>query len=152
MNVKEASRKFNLDEKGVRKRCSDHMVRGVYKEKGKIVIPDETTIIPSKIDIQNFLFQILKYKNNNSIAISRTLCPGEKELHELCKYLYMRGFVGEFNFTNNIQYLFNNIKLTDDGLAFVFGRLYEKISSERYSKLNVNPTANFSFINVNANF
>lgn len=75
MTIREASKKFNLEEKEIRNRQRNDMIPGIYKEGKNIVIPDNTEIIPSKKEIQSFLLQILKYRNNNNIVISRKLCP-----------------------------------------------------------------------------
>ena len=50
------------------------MIFGVRTVKNRVIIPDETVIIPSKQEIQAFLFQILKYKNNPNVTISREFC------------------------------------------------------------------------------
>ena len=48
MTVKEAADKLNLDEKEVRKRRKDNMIIGLRKVNGRLIIPDDTAIIPSK--------------------------------------------------------------------------------------------------------
>ena len=60
MTVKEASVIFKLEEKEIRKRNSDSMILGVGKIGRNIFIPDDTKIIPSKLEIKAFLVQIIK--------------------------------------------------------------------------------------------
>lgn len=74
MNIKEAAEKFGLDETEIKNRKKDGMIFGVRTVKNRVIIPDETVIIPSKQEIQAFLFQILKYKNNPNVTISREFC------------------------------------------------------------------------------
>ena len=54
MTIKEASVKFNLDEKEIRARKKDNMIIGVRKDGINVVIPDDTILIPSKKEIQSF--------------------------------------------------------------------------------------------------
>ena len=88
MTIKEASVKFNLDEKEIRARKKDNMIIGVRKDGKSVVIPNDTILIPSKKEIQSFLLQIVKYKNNKSIAISRAMCPQKEQLQAIMIYLY----------------------------------------------------------------
>jgi hypothetical protein len=94
MTTKQASITFKLDEKEIRKRNKEGMIIGSTKEKGLIIIPDETKILPSKVQIQSFLFQIFKYKNNPAIVISRHMCPTIEHLKILAEYLYSKGYIG----------------------------------------------------------
>ena len=73
MTVKEASIRFDLDEKEIRKRQRDNMIIGIRKDGRSVVIPDNTEIIPSKSEVRSFLFQILKKRNNVETIISRSL-------------------------------------------------------------------------------
>ena len=88
MTIREASVKFNLDEKEIRARKKDNMIIGVRKDGKSVVIPNDTILIPSKKDIQSFLLQIIKYKNNKSIAISREMSPQKQQLQAVMIYLY----------------------------------------------------------------
>lgn len=119
MTVKEASVIFKLDETEIRKRINQDMVIGSTKDKRKFVIPDTTKIIPSKQEIRSFLFQILKYKNNNSYIVSRELCPDDIRLEVLMEYLYLRGFIDSCICSNGIKSAFEEIKLTDRGLNYI---------------------------------
>lgn len=149
MTIKEASVKFGIEEKEIRTRKKDNMIIGVYKDGKSVVIPDETMLIPSKKQIQSFLLQIVKYKNNNSFSISRALCPQEDQLNALMNYLYERGFIGEYTFTKDIKRLFDNIQITDDGFDFVFGHCcFNKLSSIDSIPIQLNPSINLSVIKV----
>ena len=110
MNTKEAAEKFKLDIQEVRSRKDDGMILGARTVKGRIFIPDDTTIIPSKQDIQAFLLEILKYKNNSGTTVSRKLCPDEESLRSVVEYVYKRGFIGEFEFRSSINSLFQNLR------------------------------------------
>ena len=48
MTIKEASVKFNLEVQEIRRRKRDDMILGVRKDGRKIIIPDDTVLIPSK--------------------------------------------------------------------------------------------------------
>ena len=78
MTVREASEMFHIDEKEVRKNYKARMIIGAANINGKVYIPDDTTIIPNKKDIQSFLFQILQKKNNKDYVFSRKLNPTVK--------------------------------------------------------------------------
>ena len=105
MTIKEASVNFNLDEKEIRARKKDNMIIGVRKDGNNVVIPNDTILIPSKKDIQSFLLQIIKYKNNNSITISRAMCPQSEQLQAIMIYLYNRGFIGKYTLSEDIDIL-----------------------------------------------
>lgn len=151
MTIREASIKFNLDEKEIRKRKKDNMIINVRRDGRCVVIPDDTMVIPSKKDIQSFLLQIIKYKNNNSFAISRSLCPEKEQLSAIMKYLYIRGFIGDYTFAEKIEDLFSNVQITDSGFDFVFGygsfsKLSSIISTPIY--LNLGADCSFSIVKV----
>lgn len=128
MTTKEAGTKFGLDTKEIRKRIDDEMI-AVTHEGRTIIIPDETKIIPSKAQIQTFLYQILQYKNNPSMTVSRGLCPDELTLQVVTEYLYKRGFIGEYIFSSNIKQLFDSISLTESGFDFIFDKRTKGIFS-----------------------
>lgn len=149
MTVKEASIQFNLDEKEIRARKKDNMIIGVRKDGKNVVIPNDTILIPSKKDIQSFLLQIVKYKNNKSIAISRAMCPQKDQLQAIMIYLYNRGFVGEFIFSEDIEALFDNIQITDSGFDFIFGYgSFNKLSNIAPIPIQLNSNINISAIKV----
>lgn len=149
MTIKEASVKFNLDEKEIRARKKDNMIIGVRKDGKNVVIPDDTILIPSKKEIQSFLLQIIKYKNNKSITISRAMCPQKDQLQAIMLYLYNKGLVGEFAFSEDIEVLFDNIQITDAGFDFVLGYgSFNKLSSIVHNPVQLNPSINISAIKV----
>lgn len=149
MTIREASVKFNLDEKEIRARKKGNMIIGVRKEGKNVVIPDDTILIPSKKEVQSFLLQILKYKNNKSIAISRAMCPQKEQLQAIMIYLYDRGFVAEYSFSENIKTLFDSIQITDGGFDFILGRgSFGKLSSIVPVPIQLNPSINISAIKV----
>lgn len=149
MTVDEANEKFGISHKEIRKRKSDGMIFGAKTVNGRIDIPNDTLIIPSKAEIQNFLFQILKYKNNSGLTISRSLCPDEESLKAVIDYLYKKGFIGEFKFNRDIYVLFNDISLTDEGIAFIFGKKKVlSIDGLSCTAISLNPTINIATINI----
>lgn len=123
MTVKEASVIFKLEEKEIRKRNSDSMILGVGKIGRNIFIPDDTKIIPSKLEIKTFLFQIIKYKNNSDMIMPRNMCPCREHLEVLADYLYKKGLIGNYKKFVDEKGFFDNVKLTDEGISFVFGNL-----------------------------
>ena len=149
MNTKEAAEKFKLDIQEVRNRKDDEMILGARTVKGRIVIPDDTAIIPSKQDIQAFLLEILKFKNNPSTTISRKLCPDEESLRSVVEYVYKRGFIGEYEFRSSINSLFQNLRLTDEGLAYVIGagRL-NQMTTYSIHPITLNPELSIGLINI----
>lgn len=119
MTVKEAADKFNLEEKEIRKRRKDEMIIGLRKADRRLIIPDDTTIIPSKKEIQSFLLQILKFKNDRNYVISRELCSDANSLNNIVTYLFKRGFIGEVESDSDIIHLFSKIKVTESGFDYV---------------------------------
>lgn len=149
MTIKEASAKFKLDEKEIRARKKENMIIDVHNDGKRVVIPDDTILIPSKKDIQSFLLQIIKYKNNNSIAISRELCPEKEQLQAVMIYLYERGFIGKFTFSEEIETLFDNVQITDSGFDFVLGYgSFGKLSNIMPAPIQLNPSINISLIKI----
>lgn len=135
MTVKEAADKLNLDEKEVRKRRKDNMIIGLRKVNGRLIIPDDTAIIPSKKEIQAFLVQILKFKNDSNYVISRELCPDANSLNNIVTYLFKRGFIGEVKSDSNIAHLFSRIKVTESGFDYV---VKSNINSTTTSNVSIN--------------
>ncbi|MCQ2471978.1 MAG: hypothetical protein MJ147_08080 [Clostridia bacterium] len=122
MTVKEAANKLSLEEKEIRKRRKDGMIIGLKKlPNGRLFIPEDTKIIPSKIEVKSFILQILKFKNDMNYIISRELCADNDSLNDLISYLYKRGFIGQVGFYNNIMELFSIIKVTEKGFDYVTG-------------------------------
>ena len=149
MTIKEASVKFNLNEKEIRNRKKDNMIIGVRNDGRNVVIPDDTILIPSKKDIQSFLLQIVKYKNNKSTIISREMCPKQEQLQAVILYLYNRGFIGRYTFSENIETLFDNIQITDNGFDFIFGHgAFQKLSNIVSVPIQINPNINISAVKV----
>ena len=143
MTVKEANVRFGKDVKDIRKSHKDGMILGSHKVGRNIIIPDETTIIPAKKEIQNFLLQILKFKNNHFYVISRDLCPTPDHLKVLVEYLVKKGLIGSVNIsdniTDNITELLESIQLTDKGFEFTFSAYYyDKINAICSVPLNIN--------------
>ena len=102
-----------------------------------------------KKDIQSFLLQIIKYKNNKAIAISRDLCPRNEQLRAVMSYLYNKGFIGDFTFLENIEDLFDNVQITDKGFDFILGYgSFGKLSNIIYNPIQLNPDISFSAIKV----
>lgn len=139
MTVKEASIRFDLDEKEIRKRQRDNMIIGIRKDGRSVVIPDNTEIIPSKSEVRSFLFQILKKRNNVETIISRGLCPTTSSLKSLLSYLYKRGFIGEYSENVPTDELINSVRLTDDGLSYIFGeKMFTSLNIPISIPLNIN--------------
>lgn len=141
MTVNGAFRIFKLSEKDIRKCCKDGMVKGAYKNKNRWIIPDETKIILTKKQVQEFLFQIIKFKNNPNLPISRELCETEEKTKILFDYLFELGLLGEYVFLSNIKSLFYDVQITDKGFELLMGSYYRKI--------NVNLIETFNLININ---
>ncbi len=94
------------------------------------------------MEVQTFLLQILQYKNNPQITISRNLCPDLISLYAIMRYVFLRGFVGEYQLYDTIEGLFSNVKLTDDGIKYILGR-----NSETMFNCSINVP-----LQINANF
>ena len=139
MTVKEASHIFNLDEKEIRKRKQDDMIIGVRKDGKLIFIPDDTKIIPSKIEIKAFLLEIIKYKNNDKIVLYRSLCPDCESLIAVAEYLNKKGFIGKYDYFNNADDFFDEVKLTDKGIEFIFEKESQKIAKYQFFPIQLNP-------------
>lgn len=149
MTVKEASEKFGIDEKEIRKRKKDEMIIGAKTIKHRIVIPDDTKIIPAKQDIICFLYEIIKYKNNPQIIISRRLCPELEDLKIMIEYLYKRGYIGEYNICDEFIEMFSSLNLTEEGLEIVIGSAQiNKIKSYSLNPISINPQVRIGLINL----
>lgn len=121
MTVKEASIRFNLDEKEVRKRYKAEMIIGARKDGRCVVIPDNTEVIPSKSEIKAFLLQIIKQKNNPTYVMSRELCPDIASLKCLLNYLYIRGLIGNYKYCETAEEMLNYVQLTEAGFSYILG-------------------------------
>ena len=149
MTIKEASERFGIDEKEIKKRKNDSMIIGIHKKGKYLIIPDNTLIIPSKNDIRCFLFEILKHKNNPNNVFSRRLCPDIKSFQILLKYLYDRGFIGDYIFDENITQTLTTIMLTDEGINYVIGNAnINKMNNYNIFPLKINPSINIGLINI----
>ena len=148
MTIKKASEIFKIDEKIIRKSIDDGML--LKQKVGRnIEIPDDTKFIPIKADIQAFLFQILRYKNNPHHPISRRLCPDSESLKILFDYLYHNGYIAECDFSEDIDTLLNNIVLTDEATNLMFSkRKIDQLNSVTFMPININPTLKVGLINV----
>lgn len=123
MTVKEASILFGKDESRIRESIKEGMVPGIRKAKGRYVIPDDTKIIPSKMDIRFFLLEVIKFKNNPNVVISRSSFPDVDSLSALLELVYRLGFIGEYSLNDmDVQTAFKVIQLTDKGLELLVGR------------------------------
>lgn len=148
MTIKKASEIFKVDEKIIRKSVNDGMLPK-QKVGRNIEIPDETEFIPIKNDIQAFLFQILRYKNNPHYPISRRMCPDEKSLKILFDYLYNNGYIAECEFSEDICTLFNNIVLTDEATNLIFSKYkIDQLKNITFMPININPTLKVGLVNV----
>lgn len=121
MTIKEASIRFNLDEKEVRKRYKAGMIIDARKDGRCVVIPDNTEIIPAKSEIKSFLLQIVKQKNNPAYVMSRGLCPDSASLKCLLNYLYVRGLIGNYKHCETTEEMLQNVQLTEAGFSYIFG-------------------------------
>ena len=149
MNVKDASKIFKIDEKEIRNRKKAGMIIGCIKEKGRIVIPDETRIIPSKIEIQLFLLEILRYKNNTNVTISREFCPDSLRLEIILEYVYKRGFIGEYTFDSNIEVVFSRISLTEKGMQYLLGEgKINNMNNYNVLPVSINPQVKIGIVNT----
>lgn len=140
MTIKKAAEIFQIDEKIIRKSINDGMI-SKRKVGNNIEIPDETTFIPVKNEIQGFLYQILRYKNNPHYPISRELCPDNTSLVVLFEYLYQKGYITEIKFTDSIRDLFHTVMLTDKATELIFSkRKIEQLGVVNLSPIIINPT------------
>lgn len=150
MTTKVASKIFRLDTKEITKRNKDGMIIGAIKINGRIDIPEDTAIIPSRGEVLSFLLQIVKYKNNNHTVIDRSMCPNEEILMCLIDYLYKQGFIGVYNFNNDIKTLFDEIQMTDKGLDYLidYGKFYD-LSNNQLQPLQINNNININLFALN---
>ena len=148
MTIKKAAEIFKIDEKIIRKSVNDGMLP--KRKVGRTIeIPDETEFIPIKNDIQAFLFQILRYKNNPHHPISRKMCPDAESLKILFDYLYHSGYIAECAFSEDIGTLFNTIVLTDEATNLIFSKYkIDQLKNITFMPMNINPTLKVGLINV----
>lgn len=128
MTIKQAAIKFGKSENQIRAIIKDGLLNA-HKEKGRLIISDNIEIIITKSEIQSFLLQIIKYKNNEQYVISRASCPSFNELKILARYLYEKGFIGKLDtYSDEIEF-FKNVKLTETGFDFALGTIAKKTKS-----------------------
>lgn len=140
MTIKKAAETFNVDEKVIRNSIQNGMLQK-RKVGRNIEIPDDTKFIPVKNDIQAFLFQILRYKNNPHLPISRRMCPDADSLKILFEYLYHNGYITEYNFSEEISILFKNTVLTDEATDLIFSKYkIDQLKNINFMPISLNPT------------
>ncbi len=140
MTIKRAAELFEIDEKTIRKAINDGMLKKI-KVGRNIGIPDDTKFIPVKNDIQAFLFQILRYKNNSHLPISRKMCPDTASLRILFDYLYHNGYIAEYEFSEDISVLFKNTVLTEEATDLIFSKYrIDQLKNINYMPISINPT------------
>lgn len=140
MTIKRAAEIFQIDEKIIRKSIEDGMLQK-RKSGRNIEIPDDTKFIPVKSDIQAFLFQILRYKNNAHIPISRKMCPDTDSLKILFEYLYHSGYITEYEFAEDISVLFKNTVLTEEATDLIFSKYrIDQLKNINFMPISINPT------------
>lgn len=140
MTIKRAAEVFQIDEKIIQKSINEGLLK--KRKIGKnIEIPDDTKFIPIKNDIQAFLFQILRYKNNAHLPISRKMCPDTASLKILFEYLYRNGYIAEYEFSEDISVLFRNTILTEEATDFIFGKYkIDQLKNINFMPISINPT------------
>lgn len=140
MTIKKAAEMFQVDEKTIRRSIADGMLQK-WKVGRNIEIPDGTMFIPIKNDIQAFLFQILRYKNDPFFPISRRMCSDVDSLKILFEYLYRRGYIAEYEFSEDILSLFNGVILTAEAIDLIFGKYkITQLKSINFMTITINPT------------
>ena len=144
MTVKEASTIFRLNEPEIRKRYRDKMIIGAYKSKNRIIIPDDTSIIPSKAEVRALLLHILKKKNNPYHIIPSRLSDDNYFINVIVGYMEEKDLISiEHKDTIRID----DIKITDEGFGFLMS------NNSNYCEVNliglqINPTAQIGLINI----
>lgn len=144
MTIKEISSKFKIDEKVIRQSIKDGLIEA-DKTKRPYILSDDLKFIPIKKQLQAFLFQVLKYKNNPNIALNRSMCQNNEQLNILLEYLFKKGFVSKWEICEDICCSFTSIMLTDDGIDFAVG---EKLAQKRLGDFNLTFNFNAGCINV----
>ena len=139
MTIKKATEIFQIDEKIIRKSIDDGLLQK-RKIGRNIEIPDDTKFIPIKNDIQAFLFQILRYKNNPYFPISRRMCPDGNSLKILFDYLYHNGYITEYEFSEDISVVFKNTILTDEATELIFSKNKIDKLKNKGAPIIINPT------------
>lgn len=132
MTVKEASKKFGLNPDLIRTLCRESQKGTIgyinaIKLNGRWIINDSVEIILTKSQIQNILFQIIKYKNNSNAAISRKCFSTDEILKIAIDHLYKLGFVTKYNEKwNTMNELFDSLMITEEGLTYLINNNSEE--------------------------
>lgn len=144
MTVNEACELFGKDKREIYQCLKEKMVPKARKVKNKWIIPDGTKIIPSKMDIQCFLLEVLKFKNNPKVVVSRSLFPDEESLKILLEYVYNKGLIGEYSLSSfEVSQALSSIKMTEQGFDWLLGKSNQTLSSHQISIFQINVTNNF---------
>ena len=147
MTIKQAAIKFGKSENQIRAIIKDGLLNA-HKEKGILIISDNIEIIITKSEIQSFLLQIIKYKNNEQYVNSRASCPSFNELKNLARYLYEKGFIGKLDtYSDEIEF-FKNVKLTETGFDFALGTIAKKTKSNIKFAIIPSMNVNIGLANV----
>ena len=119
MTTKEAAERSGKSINTIRKLCKEQLIPGAIKRSNKWIIPDETRVILDRMEIKTVLIQIIKYKNNPCVVVSRKLFHNDQVMSETIKLLYKLGLIGDYEWKTEIKELFSSIMLTDEGLKMV---------------------------------
>ena len=133
MTVKEASNRFKIDEKEIRKLCKAKMIPDAFKDEYRYSIPDSTVVILTSKQICSILIHIIKYRNNTGHLLPESLTNIQSKsiiLDYLCK-LGFTTFVGERNI--------DNLKVTDDGFDIILSRLHADDSQLTLNLISFSP-------------
>ncbi len=147
MNVKEASASFHIPESTIRKLCKENKIPGVRKEKGTgYIIPGNTKMIITDQVAKAFLWQLLRYKNNNGIVLCVASWDTPEKLEMIRSHLIKQNWVGNCKPSDSLPALLNEMQITDEGWKFLLG---EKTFAKAQISLNPSIPINIGLVNVN---
>lgn len=149
MTTKEAYKKFGIKDKEIYE-LGKLGLSGITKDGRKWIIPDDTRVLISAMQIRRFLLQILMVKNNEGYLFQRDICVDLDKLKDLINQQYNNGFISGLAKGKSAEKVLKNAKLTDKGIAFVLGnQLSEQLIENKQININIlNINNNIGLVNL----
>lgn len=146
MTTKEATKKFGISEREIRKLASAGKIKNAKKVNEVYIIPDDIPIIITDKMARAFLLTILKLKNNPHLVLSTREIEDKKICRAWYDYMLEQELVGDCKFSSDPQKLLRRMQLTEKGIEQVVG----KKELLHINSIQLSPTFNFSNVTLNA--
>ena len=109
MTAKEASEKFHISERAIRKLAQERKIVGVQKVMRCYILPDETPIIITDSMARAFLLKVLRVKNNPNEIISTHELRDATISRAWYDYVLTQEVVGDCEYTTDPRELLSRM-------------------------------------------